>query len=173
MKISLLFLLLLHACSPLFNQANKDIHKVYAYSRATLPGVSPFVVIHENGSIREKPAEANKQYFIYTEVTASSDVVVKHVWLNRKRHDVISTVTPTPVIIENSNSNKKHMDTLVSNTSYKVFQIEIKKENQEKLTNQLSKSIKSEGMTIEYLSKGKTRYYSIDTIKQLAPLILQ
>lgn len=173
MKISLFFLLLLQACSPLFNQADKHIHKAYAYSRATLPGVAPSVVIHENGSIREKPAEANKQYLIYAELTGSSDVVVKHVWLHRKRHDVISTVVPTPVIVENSNSNQKHMDTLVSKTSYKVFQIEIKKENQEKQPNQLSKSVKSEGMAIEYLSKGKTRYYSIDTIKQLPPLVLQ
>lgn len=173
MKISLLFLLLLQTCPPLFDQVYNDIHKAYAYSRAILPGVPPSVVIHENGSLSEKPVEANRQYYIYTEVTGSSDVVVKYLWLNRKRHDVISTVTPTPVIIENSKSNMKHMDTLVPKTSHRVFQIEIKKENREKVTDQLSKSIKSEGMIIEYLSKGKTHYYPIDTIKQLAPLILQ
>jgi len=173
MKISLLFLLLLQACSPLFNQADKNIHKAYAYSREVLAGISPSVVIHENGSLREKPAEANQQYFIYTEVTGSSDVVIKYIWLNRKRHDAISTVKPTPVIIEYSKSNIKHIDTLVSKTRYIVFQIEIKNENKEKATTQLSKSIKSDGMIIEYLSKGKTRYYPIDTIKQLAPLVLQ
>lgn len=131
------------------------------------------MVIHENGSLKEKPAEANQQYFIYTEVAGSSDVVVKNLWLNRKRYDVISTVKSTPVIIENLRSTIKQMDTLVSKTRYKVFQIEIKKENKEKATNQLSKSLKSDGMIIEYLSKGKTRYYLIDTIKQLAPLVLQ
>lgn len=171
MKISLLFLLLLQACSPLFNRADKDIYKAYAYSREILAGVPPSVVIHENGSLRNKPAEANQQYFIFTEVTESSNVVVKHLWLNQIRHDVISTPKPTPVIIENSKSSAKQIDTLVSKTRYKVFQVEIQKENNEEF--QRPKSVNSAGMILEYLSKGKTHYYHIDTIKQLAPLVLQ
>ena len=170
MKISLLFLLLLQACSPLHNQANKNIYKAYAYSRAILAGVAPSAVIHENGSLREKPAEANQQYFIYTEV-AGSDVVVKNLWLNQKRYDIISTVKPTPVIIENSQSTIKQTDTLVLKTGYKVFQVEIQNENHEKA--QRPKSVRSAGMVLEYLSKGKTHYYHIDTIKQLPPLVLQ
>lgn len=171
MKINLLFLLLLQACSPLHNKANKDIYKAYAYSRAILAGVAPSAVIHENGSLREKPAEANQQYFIYTEVAVSSDVAVKYLWLNQKRYDVISTVKPTPVIIENSISTVRHMDTLAPKTGYKVFQVEIQKESLEK--SRRPKSVKSPGIILEYLSKGKTRYYPIDTIRQLAPLVLQ
>ncbi len=171
MKNSLLLLLLLQACSPLRNQANKDIHKAYAYSRTILAGVPPSAVIHENGSLREKPAEANRQYYIYAETAGSSDVVVKNVWLNQIRYDVISTVKSTPVIIENSISSIKQMDTLVSKTGYKVFQVEIQKESLEK--SQRPKSAKFPGMILEYLSKGKTHYYPIDMIKQLAPLVLQ
>lgn len=176
MKTSLLLFLFVHVCTfQAFNQFCSSIHKAYAYSREVLPGVAPSVVIHENGSVREKPSEGNQQYFIYAEVRKSSKIVVTHIWLNGKRYDAITNVKTTPIVIQNTKGSVEQRDTLVGKTRFKVLQFEMVMENKykENATAKLPESEKSEGVLIEYLSKGKTRYYNMGKTKQLPPLVLQ
>lgn len=174
-KIFLILLLHLFAYNG-FTQSKSYIHKAYAYYREVFPGVAPSVTLEENGSTYEKVRRPGLQHFIYAELSNSSDIAIKNIWINGKKYFTgLEKIKVTPVILSNPNNLEKTKDTLVPKSFFKICQIHLKQQNiaKEKKSNSLAKATVNNEVVIEYLYNKKLYYYNIRKIKKLPPLALQ
>ena len=144
-----------------------------AYQRATIPGNIPRKDLDESGKEIEAPIKRMNTFFIYVETKNNCNLKVTRLWIDGKAYHIIQEeILKTPVLIQPSHPGAK-LDTLVKQTSNKVFRIHPREEWNikpgKKITNRLGRA----KIIIEYTNKPGTDYYQIQDIKRIAPMVLQ
>lgn len=144
-----------------------------AYQRATIPGNIPRKDLDESGKEIEAPVKKMNTFFIYVETKKDCNLKVTRLWINGKAyHSIQEEVLNTPVVVQPSHPGAV-LDTLVKQTSNKVFRIHPREEWKLNPGKKITDRFGGAKIIIEYTNKSKTDYYQIRDIKRIAPMVLQ
>jgi hypothetical protein len=144
-----------------------------AYRRATIPGNIPRKDLDESGKEIEAPVKKMNTFFIYVETKNNCTLKVIRLWIDGKAyHTIQEEILNTPVFLQPSHPGGK-FDTLVRKTTNKVFRIHPREEWNLKPEKKIADRLERAKIVIEYANKSGTRYYQIEDIKRIAPMVLQ
>jgi hypothetical protein len=154
-----------------FAQNTNGLPKGYVYSREVLVGAKPSVVADENGGNTTRASKPSVQYFIYVEAATAIDI--QSIWVEGTAFSVTKEKVTAPVIIENATVPGNKNDTLVRNTKYMLWQIQLKdKIKAAKRSATLSQLINNNAVVIQCIRKGKISQLPVKKIKKLSPVAL-
>jgi hypothetical protein len=142
---------------------------VYAYSRATLPGI-PGEHTTEGQSTQE-PMVFPTKYYLYVEVPTGSHVSAKWVWLQGNYYAGTLRKVSTPVQVESDTAvptNKK--ETLVARTSNDVYSILLGDKKVRQSSNDTERQLVANNNVVVSLIVDKSTSYAMSrSIKALRP----
>jgi hypothetical protein len=143
---------------------------VYAYSRATLPGI-PGEHTAEGQKSTQEPIVFPTRYYLYVEVPPGSHVSAKWVWLQGNYYTGALRKVSTPVQVENDTAvptNKK--ETLVARTSNDVYSIVLgDKKIRQALNDTERQLVANNNVVISLIVDNSTSYAMSQSIKALRP----
>lgn len=152
---------------------NCPIKKGYAYQRSTIPGNIPRRTLDESGKQMEAPVKKMNTFFIYVETGNDCNPQITSIWIGEKVYHITQEeVINIPVVIYHSHPGSAP-DTLVKQTTNKVFRIQPGDEWQNKPGKKIVDKKTGAKIIIEYRNKSRTDYYKIQDIKKIAPIVLQ
>lgn len=148
------------------------IEKGYAFQQASIPGKPPKKILHESGNQVDASARLNNNLLIFFETKPGCNVKIKRVWIKNKVYEVHQeNVEKLPLTFHPSRPGAP-LDTLVASTSNMVYQLHLQNEQLNISKNDLRRLPKG-SIILEYEEATTTHYFIINTIKKLAPVVLQ
>jgi len=144
--------------------------KLYAYSRATTPGIIPDP---NNDRTKQNTVELPKTYFIYAEVKKGAKIKVSAAYIDGRYYNVSTKKVKTPVIKDRyegvMNSDQKNI--LVKKTSNDVYQVIPGDECSNFKDKQTADSMRKTNTVMLVMSYNQTKLYpALPVIKTLAPV---
>jgi hypothetical protein len=143
---------------------------VYAYSRATLPGI-PGEHTTEGQKSTQEPIVFPTKYYLYVEVPPRSHVSAKWVWLQGNYYAGTLKKVSTPVQVESDSAvptNKK--ETLVAKTSNDVYSIVLGDKKVQQPSNDAERELVANNSVVVSLIVDKSTSYAMSrSIKVLRP----
>jgi hypothetical protein len=138
---------------------------IYAYSRATLPGIPP------NTETGEQSNPFPLTYYIYLKVPKGQKIKVEGAWIKGKYFPVSIEKVKSPVMIDDdvATINKKKL-TLVGKTSLDVYSLTQAEEKNRIVENENErKKVVDNELVLEYKINDKKGYATIKKFKVLPP----